>query len=85
MQEVDGFDPNLALLCKNKKDRLHASLFCFCGWGEIRTHGPLSRATVFKTVALDHSATHPCGAIIAKKQGKATESNKIVQYDMIAP
>ena len=30
-----------------------------CGWGEIRTHGPLARTTVFKTVALNHSATHP--------------------------
>ena len=29
------------------------------GWGEIRTHGPLARATVFKTVPLDHSGTHP--------------------------
>ena len=29
------------------------------GWGEIRTHGPLARTTVFKTVALDRSATHP--------------------------
>ena len=27
--------------------------------GEIRTHGPLSRPTVFKTVALNHSATLP--------------------------
>ena len=33
--------------------------FTRCGWGEIRTHGPLSRATVFKTVSLDHSDTHP--------------------------
>lgn len=31
----------------------------FCGWGEIRTHGPVTQTTVFKTVALDHSATHP--------------------------
>lgn len=29
------------------------------GRGEIRTHGPVSRATVFKTVPLDHSGTLP--------------------------
>ena len=35
------------------------ALFYTRGWGEIRTHGPVSRATVFKTVSLDHSDTHP--------------------------
>ena len=29
------------------------------GGGEIRTHGPVSEATVFKTVPLDHSGTPP--------------------------
>ena len=29
------------------------------GWGGIRTPGTLSRTAVFKTAALDHSATHP--------------------------
>lgn len=29
------------------------------GRGEIRTHGPLARTTVFKTVALNRSATRP--------------------------
>ncbi len=29
------------------------------GWGEIRTPGGLSPTAVFKTAALDHSATHP--------------------------
>jgi hypothetical protein len=29
------------------------------GWEGIRTPGGLSPTTVFKTVALDHSATHP--------------------------
>lgn len=33
--------------------------FCTSGWGEIRTHDPVTQVTVFKTVALDHSATHP--------------------------
>ena len=36
-----------------------------CGWGEIRTHGPLAKATVFKTVPLDHSGTHPCIKILS--------------------
>ena len=35
---------------------------CLCGWGEIRTHGPLTRTSHFKCGALNHSATHPCGA-----------------------
>ena len=29
------------------------------GGGGIRTHGTLARSTVFKTVAIDHSATPP--------------------------
>lgn len=29
------------------------------GWGQIRTHGGLSPSAVFKTAALNHSATHP--------------------------
>jgi hypothetical protein len=33
--------------------------FCRSGWGGIRTPGGLSPTAVFKTAALDHSATHP--------------------------
>jgi hypothetical protein len=33
--------------------------FCESGWGGIRTPGGLSPTAVFKTAALDHSATHP--------------------------
>jgi hypothetical protein len=29
------------------------------GWGGIRTHGALARTAVFKTAALNRSATHP--------------------------
>jgi hypothetical protein len=29
------------------------------GWGGIRTHGALARTPVFKTGALNRSATHP--------------------------
>lgn len=29
------------------------------GWGGIRTPGGLAPSTVFKTVAIDRSATHP--------------------------
>ena len=32
------------------------------GWGEIRTHGELAPTAVFKTAALNHSATHPIPA-----------------------
>ena len=38
---------------------------CDGGGGGIRTHGTLSRTTVFKTVAIDHSATPPHGVISA--------------------
>lgn len=38
-------------------------MLCTCGSGGIRTPGPLSRTTVFKTVALNHSATLPLGTI----------------------
>jgi hypothetical protein len=31
----------------------------FGGWGEIRTHGGVAATPVFKTGALNHSATHP--------------------------
>jgi hypothetical protein len=34
------------------------------GWGEIRTHGTLAGTPVFKTGALNHSATHPSFANI---------------------
>ena len=30
------------------------------GWGGIRTPGTVAGSTVFKTAAIDHSATHPC-------------------------
>ena len=32
------------------------------GWGGIRTHGTLARTAVFKTAALNRSATHPARA-----------------------
>jgi hypothetical protein len=34
---------------------------CTDGVGEIRTHGTLSGSAVFKTAALNHSATTPSG------------------------
>ena len=33
------------------------------GGGEIRTHGPRKGTPVFKTGALDHSATPPVGVL----------------------
>ena len=40
-------------------DRENAFAGASGGWGGIRTHGTLSRTLVFKTSALNHSATHP--------------------------
>ena len=44
-------------------------MFCFLllengGESEIRTHGGLAPSAVFKTAALNHSATHPDGPSI---------------------
>src|SRR5689334_79286 len=36
------------------------------GEGGIRTHGGVSPTTVFKTVALNHSATSPAGTIYSR-------------------
>lgn len=38
-------------------------MFIYGGWGEIRTHERLAPLPVFKTGALDHSATHPVGIL----------------------
>ena len=40
-------------------------LIFYGGEGGIRTHGPLSWSTVFKTAAIVHSATSPYKQIIA--------------------
>ena len=55
--------------------------FVHCGGGEIRTHGPLTEALVFKTSALDHSATPPYSVIvmISKKTIGATKKLFCVQ------
>jgi hypothetical protein len=37
----------------------HPKYRSFSGVGEIRTHGPVARSAVFKTAALNHSATTP--------------------------
>ena len=36
-----------------------SKLAALSGWGGIRTHGGVSPTPVFKTGALNHSATHP--------------------------
>ena len=43
-------------------DRENAFAGASGGWGGIRTHGGLSPTLVFKTRALNHSATHPSAA-----------------------
>ena len=37
--------------------------------GEIRTHGPVARSAVFKTAALNHSATTPGGYNLFRRKG----------------
>lgn len=41
------------------------------GWGGIRTHGRLSPTPVFKTGALNRSATHPASALCAMARNLA--------------
>ena len=51
---------NCIILFANKKaPEQKFGGFFIGGWGEIRTHGTLSRSAVFKTAALNRSATHP--------------------------
>ena len=50
------------------------------GWGGIRTHGEREPTPVFKTGALNHSATHPLAA--AYREGKADSS--FLAYSVIA-
>ena len=52
------------------------AVFVVGGGGEIRTHDTVSRMTVFKTVALNHSATPP-----KYKRG----SGRIRTSDRVAP
>jgi hypothetical protein len=48
-----------------ERDGTPNALICFRyfmldgGWGEIRTHDRVTPMPVFKTGALNHSATHP--------------------------
>ena len=47
-----------------KKPLYKQGLFEFGGSGEIRTHGGLTPSSVFKTGALNRSATLPMAAMI---------------------
>jgi hypothetical protein len=42
-----------------KFNKIREYLLYIGGWGGIRTHGALARTPVFKTGALNRSATHP--------------------------
>ena len=44
---------------KQTPQRFCGDLFITGGWGGIRTPGGVAPTTVFKTVAIDRSATHP--------------------------
>src|SRR5687768_16214189 len=44
------------------------------GWGGIRTHGELAPTAVFKTAALNHSATHPQGIVAARRLSRHSAS-----------
>ena len=46
------------------------------GWGEIRTHGTLAGPAVFKTAALNHSATHPQTAALNREERFAKQTRR---------
>jgi hypothetical protein len=64
-----------AILCsisaENTGDCISA---CNGGQGGIRTHGELAPTAVFKTAALNHSATCPMPAPIARRRAAASET-----------
>ena len=53
--------PNPYLSQNNKTPTLIGGCFVIGGEGEIRTHGGVAPSTVFKTAALNRSATSPFG------------------------
>ena len=51
-----GFEPTVLLLCRQVLWTTQPSAhIVFGGAGEIRTHGPISETTVFKTVAINRT------------------------------
>ena len=61
VQFNDG-DSNRDFLRETRKSP--ESVQAKCGWGGIRTPGSLSTTAVFKTAALNHSATHPIARFV---------------------
>lgn len=57
------------IIPKKGKSPHEEGTFLFCGGGEIRTHGTVASPPVFKTGAIDHSATPP-PAILTKNAPK---------------
>ena len=55
------------------------------GWGEIRTHGTLTRTAVFKTAALNRSATHPDWHPIQTKRTLMREPCHLKRSPLICP
>ena len=59
-KQIRGPYSNLTSDKQTKNTSLKAGVFSLCGGDEIRTHGPITQTPVFKTGAIDHSATPPC-------------------------
>ena len=60
-KETDQKKGSRKILYKSKKglNFIEIQTFRLCGERGIRTPGPLTRSTVFKTAAFDHSAISP--------------------------
>ncbi len=52
--------PGLRQQCRHRDHVIYWKHIRISGWGGIRTHGGLAPTAVFKTAALNRSATHPC-------------------------
>ena len=55
----EGATPSKCVACAIPRETQPVTAKGLSGWGGIRTPGGLSPTAVFKTAALDHSATHP--------------------------
>ena len=54
-------------------------MFLTGGGGEIRTHGPITGSAVFKTAALNHSATPPTNYVALM----VTDTQLSIKYYLI--
>ena len=68
---------------KQKPPEKSGGFYRFGGSGEIRTHGGLTSPTVFKTAALNHSATLPKARILAVRAVSSKSARQFTDYGKV--